>query len=96
MVLHKSHPSFEKNEFENFSDDYSKIEYKHIRQIAMDDDPLEHFEEIRGMFSGSHGETLRLILKTKLPLKKFIRYELACRGYDEDFNWVGFEKAEEY
>ena len=37
------------------------------------------------MFSVAHGETLRFILNTKIPLKRFIRYELACRGYDKNF-----------
>ena len=46
------------------------------------------------MFSVAHGETLRFILNTKIPLKRFIRYELACRGYDKNFKWVGFDKAE--
>ncbi len=61
----------------------------------MDEDPLPHFEEIRGMFSVLHGEILRYILEVKIPLDKFIRYELANRGYDKDHLWVGFEKAEE-
>jgi len=34
------------------------------------------------------------ILKAHIPLKKFLRYELACPGYDKKFNWVGFEEAE--
>ncbi len=61
----------------------------------MDDDPLSHWEEIAGMFSVAHGETLQFILSAKIPLEKFIRYELACRGYDENFQWVGFEKSQE-
>ena len=51
-------------------------------------------EEIAGMFSIVHGETLRFILSAHIPLERFIRYELACRGYDKDFLWVGFDKAE--
>lgn len=93
LVIQTSHPSFDKSEFENLPVDYKKMEYQHIQQIQMDVDPLPHFEEIAGMFSTAHGETLRFILNTKIPLKKFIRYELACRGYDENFQWVGFEKA---
>lgn len=94
LVVPKDHPTFKGEDFEKLPKDYSKMDYKHIQHIAMDEDPLSHFEEIRGMFSTAHGELLRMILKTKLPLKKFIRYELACRGYDENFNWIGFEKAE--
>jgi len=95
MVYQTDHPSFDKSEFETLPVDYIKMDYKHIQQIRMDDDPLPHFEEIAGMFSVAHGETLRFILNTKIPLKKFIRYELAVRGYDENFKWVGFEKAED-
>ena len=75
--------------------DYSKMDYGHISKIAMDRDLLEHWEDIRGMFSTVHGETLRFILSAQVPLEKFLRYELACRGYDKDFRWVGFQKAEE-
>jgi hypothetical protein len=95
MIFQTDHPTFNKSDFEKLPRDYSKMKYKHIRKIRMDDDPLSHWEEIAGMFSVAHGETLRFILNTKIPLKRFIRYELACRGYDENFNWVGFDKSEE-
>ena len=95
MVYQTDHPSFSISEFETLPVDYTKMDYKHIQQIAMDDDPLPHWEDIRGMFSTAHGEVLRFILMSKLPLKKLIRYELACRGYDESFQWVGFDKSEE-
>ena len=60
----------------------------------MDEDPLHHWEDIRGVFSVVDGELLRYILHTKIPLEKFIRFELAIREYDEHFNWVGFDKSE--
>lgn len=41
-----------------------------------------------------YGEILRFILHAKIPLEKFVREELAGRGYDENFKWVGFEEAE--
>lgn len=94
MVFQNDHPSFKKSDFEALPTDYLNMDYTHIQQIRMDEDPLSHFEEIAGMFSVAHGETLRFILSAKIPLEKFIRYELACRGYDKDFLWVGFEKAE--
>ncbi len=71
------------------------MDYKHIRQISMDEDPLNHWEEIRGMFSVMDGEILRYILEANIPLEKFIRNELANRGYDKDHQWVGFDKAEQ-
>lgn len=95
MIFQTDHPTFETGDFEKIPRHYSKMSYKHIRHIRMDEDPLPHWEEIAGMFSTAHGETLRFILNTKIPLKRFIRYELACRGYDENFKWVGFKKAEE-
>lgn len=69
--------------------------YKDIQHIGMDENPLTHFEKIKGMFSVMHGEHLQFILAYNLPLEKFIRYELASRGHDENHNWVGFKKAEE-
>lgn len=45
------------------------------------------------MFSIADGEVLRFILALNIPLEKFIRYELAARGYDEDHKWVGFPQA---
>ena len=94
MIFQTDHPTFEKSDFEKLPRDYSKMKYKHIRQIRMDVDPLSHWEEIAGLFSNLHGEHLRFILSAKIPLEKFIRYELAVRGYDKDFEWVGFERAE--
>jgi len=96
IVFQTDHPSFDKRSFEKLPDDYSKMSYKHIRKIRMDEDPLSHWEEIAGMFSVVHGETLRFILSTKIPLERFIRYELAARGHDKDFRWIGFDKAEEF
>ena len=93
MVVPIDHNSFEKTEFEKFMDSYADMGYDLIRKIYMDAEPLDHWEDIKGMFSIMHGETLRFLLKTKLPLEKFIRYELANRGYDENFQWVGFERA---
>ncbi len=62
--------------------------------IGMDINPLSHWESIEGMFTRTNGEILRFILSHKIPLEMFIRYELACRGHDENHKWVGFEKAE--
>lgn len=94
MVHQTDHPSFDKSEFEVLPKDYTNMDNKHIRNIRMDDYPLRHWEDISGMFSVTHGELLHFILSAKVPLKRFIRYELACRGYDKEFAWVGFEDAE--
>lgn len=80
--------------FEVLAKDHSKMDYEHIGQIRSDYDPLSHWEEIAGMFSVVHGEVLRFILFANVPLERFIRYELAGRGYDKEFKWVGFETAE--
>lgn len=94
LIISPNHPTIKDEQFEVLPEDYSGMNYKHIRNIGMDVEPLHHWEEIRGMFSVMDGETLRFILKYKIPLEKLIRYELACRGYDENHKWVGFEKAE--
>ncbi len=94
MVLPKDHPMVWANQFIQLTPDYADMTYDHIQEIASDRDPLAHWEEIRGMFSTVHGETLRFLLFTKVPLDKFIRHTLASRGYDENFKWVGFDSAE--
>ncbi len=74
---------------------YASLSYEQIRHIKMDSDPLPFWEELCGMFSVADGDYLRFILHSKIPLEKLIRYELACRGHDENTSWVGFEKAKE-
>ncbi len=95
LVTNKKHRSLSNRTFEVLPKDYSNMDYEHIQQIASDEDPLLHWEEIRGMFSVLDGEILRYILHVKIPLEKFIRHELASRGFDKDHKWCGFEKAEE-
>jgi len=95
IITSPSHPSFIGEEFETLPTDYSDMSFKEIRNIFMDNEPLAHFEQIKGMVSVMDGEILRFILKYQIPLGKFIRFELASRGYDENHLWCGFEKAEE-
>ena len=75
--------------------DATDLSYQHLDSIAQDDDPLPHWETIRGAFSTVDGEVLRFILSCKVPLEKFIRHELSARGHDENGTWIGFEKAKE-
>ncbi len=72
---------------------YSDMTYEQIEAIRTIVNPLSHWEEIVGLFSTAHGETLRFILANEIPLEKLIRYELAIRGYDQNHLWVGFDKA---
>lgn len=76
-------------------DSYKKMSYEHIKAIRSEHCPLNHWEEIAGLFSVCNGEFLRFILQYQVPLEKLIRYELASRGYDQSAKWVGFSKAEE-
>ena len=92
FIVPVDHPSFEDCEFEALPEDHSNMTYDHIRHIGVDEDPLVHFEKIKGMFSVMHGEILRFILSHRVPLERFIRFELASRGHDENHQWVGFEK----
>lgn len=79
----------------NFPRDYTRLHYPEISDICMDKTQLPHWEELRGMFAVTDGEVLRYILSHKIPIEKFIRFELASRGYDQNEQWVGFEKAYE-
>lgn len=74
---------------------YRNMKYSDIQKIAQDKNPLKHWEIIRGLFSVMDGEVLRYMLHAKIPLEKFIRYELASRGFDKNHQWCGFEKAKE-
>lgn len=71
------------------------MDYEHIKSIRTDNDPLSHWEDTCGLFSTVSGEHLRFILTMNIPLEKFIRYELAIRGYDQNHSWVGFYKSQE-
>ena len=73
---------------------YSKMGYEHLASIFSDSDPLPHMEDIRGMFSILNNQILLFILKEKLPLEKFIKKELASRGYDNHNLFIGFKAAE--
>jgi len=93
IIISPEHPTFKDDGFETLPKHYKKMDYDHIKSIYTDVDPLSHWEEIKGMFSVMDGEVLRFILHYNVPLKRFIRYELACRGFDKDHKWCGFDKA---
>jgi len=95
IIAHPDHSTFEGEHFEPLPSDYSDMSYDHIASIGMDKEPLNHWEEIRGIFTIMEGELLRFIINKKIPLEKIIRYELACRGHDKDHQWCGFEKAKD-
>ncbi|WP_299117537.1 hypothetical protein [uncultured Winogradskyella sp.] len=95
IITDVNHPTFIDEVFETLPLNYADMTYNHIKHISQDINPLSHFSEIKGMLSVMHGEILRYILSHRIPIEKFIRYELASRGHDEDHKWIGFERAEE-
>ncbi|MCI2229942.1 hypothetical protein MC378_12260 [Polaribacter sp. MSW13] len=96
IIIPPSHPTFKDEEFETLPADYSQMDYKHIRNMYTDVEILPHWEEIKGAFSNMDGELLRFILAHNIPIEKFIRYELACRGFNANHQWVGFKEAEKF
>ena len=60
----------------------------HNRQKAIDHAMWLNFKY---RIAVADGEILRYILKTKVPLDKLIRHELALRGYDENRRWCEFD-----
>lgn len=74
--------------------DYGQMSYDHIGSIYSDVDPLPHMEDIKGMFSILNNQILLFILQEKIPLEKFLKKELASRGYDNHNIFVGFKAAE--
>lgn len=93
IIISPEHPTFKGDTFEILPKNYKAMDYEHIKSIGSDLSPLPHWEAIDGMISTMDGEILRFILHYKVPLKRFIRYELACRGFDENHKWCGFDKA---
>lgn len=79
---------------ESIPKDLSTLSFDEIKTIRTEESMFAHFEIIFGMLSVTDGEILRFILHSKLPFDKFIRYELASRGFDEDHQWCGFDNAE--
>lgn len=59
----------------------------------MDKDYVGMWEELRGVFSTMNGELMKFIIYTKIPLKRFIRWGLANRGFDMSNKWIGYEKS---
>lgn len=94
QVLRWNNPDYKKEKAILLPEDYSQMDYNGIQEIREDHDPHKHLEEIFGMLAVLDGKILRFLLNTKFPFEKAIRYELAIRGYDEYFNWVGFEQSE--
>ncbi len=93
LVVPVEHITFKGEKFEELPSDHSEMTYDHIQRIRMAYEPLPHWEVIAGMLSITDGEVLRFILAYRVPLERFIRYELAGRGHDENHQWVGFEQA---
>lgn len=83
----------EKTFLDNLPKDYALLPYSDIETITTDDTPHVHWEMIKGIFSNIDGEVLRFILHHKVPLERFVRYQLASRGHDENHRWCGFKKA---
>lgn len=94
LVVPVPNEVFAKVEYFKLPKSYRKMSYQQIQEIRMQFDPLNHWESLSGMFATANGELLRFILASKIPLQRWIRYELAARGYDKNSQWVGFKKAE--
>jgi hypothetical protein len=94
-VVREDHPFMDEFSFiENLPQDYSHLDFNHLKAIGSDFDPLPHWASIKGAFDTMKTRYLLFILDQKVPLEKFIRYTLASRGYDQKAEWIGFEKAE--
>jgi hypothetical protein len=96
ILAHPKHSVHENEHFEILPSDCSNMTYDHIASIGMDEDPLTHWEEIRGVFQILDGELLRFLLAKKVPLEKIIRYELACRGHNKNHQWVDLKKPRRF
>lgn len=95
LVVSSKHLSFEEDEFEELPESHENMDYRHIRSIFIAKDPLDHWVQVIGMLQVQSNEVLRFILHSNVPLEKFIRFELALSGHDENGKWCGFEKAKE-
>lgn len=86
---------FDKEFLIDLPENYADMDYRQIRHIRMDRNPLPHWEKIYGMLSVMDSEILHFMIHAEVPLDQLIRYELAIRGRDKNDRWCGFEKAEE-
>lgn len=73
---------------------YENLDFEHIRNVYKDRDPSIIMESIKGAFSTMSNQELLFILTKKIPIEKFIKMELANRGFNHHNEWVGFKEAE--
>ena len=64
-----------------------------LRIILQDDDRFSDEENPALMFGLTSSNLLSKIVKGEIDPTTIAKYTLACRGQDENGNWVGFEKA---
>lgn len=75
-------------------DNYSLMEYADIRTLRTDIEPLNHWELLYGSLSTVPNNVLRFVLHYKIPIEKFIRYELSISGFDATGKWIGFDDSD--
>lgn len=95
LIVPVDHPTVIGETFEILPESYTSLSYDQIAEIFADRNPLWFWEELKGMFQTTSGELLRFVLAYGISLEKLIRYDLACRGYDNQMTWVGFDKAKQ-
>jgi len=93
LVAPTDHPSFKGEKFLSLPDSYKKMSYAHIQGIATDEQPLVFWEAILGTVSSLDVPELIFLLDYRVPLHRFARFELACRGYNSLGHFCGYEKA---
>lgn len=73
---------------------YADLQWQDMESLYQDEDPLFPWEELIGIFQTMDGTLLRFILAYRIPLPLFVCYTLACRGYDSQKRWVGFDTSD--
>lgn len=73
---------------------YENLSYDHLKSVSKEFELERFMENIKGAFSNMSNQELLFILNKRIPIIKFIRLEIANRGFDEHNDWVGFTAAE--
>lgn len=66
-----------------------------IEKLLVANKKVLTFDEACDYTGISKSYLYKLTSQNEIPLEKLIRYELACRGYDAETKWVGFDKAKQ-
>lgn len=82
----------ELNFTEHLPDNYEMLTFDQI-ELIRESNVLPHFENLKEFTSNLDIELLMFLTLKNFPMEKWLRYELASRGYDENLIYIGDRQA---